>query len=153
MITFRKAQIEDVPILQDLNNELFIDNSQYDDDLILDWATSEKGQKYFTDLITNPTSFILIASDEKRDVGYIATKQKVMDYRKSKYLEIENTGVIPDYRSKGIGTMLIQKCLEWAKENGFQKMYVNAYFHNLRAISFYKKSGFGETDLGLNRNI
>jgi GNAT superfamily N-acetyltransferase len=49
--------------------------------------------------------------------------------------------------------MLIQKCLEWAKTQGFQKVYVNAYFGNLDAIKFYKKNGFVEIDLGLEVNL
>lgn len=153
MTSFRKANKNDIQILQNLNNEVFIDNSQYDSDLILDWALSEKGKNYFMKLVNNPESICFIAEENNYPVGYIALLPKKLSYRKSKCLEIENMGVIPQYRSKGIGSQLIQKGVVWAKNEGYKKIYVNSYFNNLKAIAFYKKNNFFEIDVSLERDI
>lgn len=153
MINIRLASKDEVPDLQILNNEVFIDNQKYDDDLDMQWAKSDKGKNYFTQLLNDSNVCCLIAEDDGRKVGYIAARQKDISYRKSKYLEIENMGVIPQYRSQGIGHQLVQKCFEWAKERGFQKTYVNAYFANIKAIKFYKNNGFIETDISLEKSI
>ena len=86
-------------------------------------------------------------------IGYIAAVPKFFSYRKSRYLEIENMGILPSFQRKGTGTMLINKCLDWAKNKGFQKVYVNSYFANQQAINFYKKSGFSEIDLSFERDV
>lgn len=151
MIKIRTARKEEVKDLQNLNDEVFISDQQYDPDLFMDWAQSNKGKEYFTQLLNNQNSCCLIAEDNGRKVGYIAAVPKDISYRKSKYIEIENMGVTPQRRSKGIGSILIQECLKWAKSKGFQKVYVNAYFNNIKAIKFYKRNGFSEIDLCLEK--
>jgi len=151
MIKIRDASLNDVEKLQRLNDEVFLDNYKYDNDLDTDWAKSEKGKDYFMSLLNNPESVCLIAEDEGSEVGYIAAKKNDFGYRKSKYLEIENMGVIPDYRSKGIGSRLIAECIKQAKEKGFDRVYVNSYFKNAGAINFYKENGFSEIDISLER--
>ncbi len=153
MITIRHADKNEVSDLQQLNNEVFIDNQKYDEDLDLNWAQSEKGKKYFTQLLSNPDSCCLIAEEDGKKIGYIAAGTKTVSYRKSRYMEIGDMGVIPGYRSKGIGRMLINECLKWAKTKGFQKAFVNSYFDNKKAIEFYKRNGFEEIDVSLERSI
>lgn len=153
MINIRSARKDEVSDLQALNDEVFIDNQKYDDDLDMNWAKSDKGKSYFTQLLNNGKACCLIAEDEGKKVGYIAAAPKEISYRKSSYIEIENMGVIPEYRSQGIGHQLVRECLEWAKKRGFQKAYVNGYFANTQAIKFYKNNGFLETDISLEKNI
>ena len=152
-MTIRQARKDEVKKLQYLNQEVFIDNQKYDPDLIMDWAIGNQGKIYFTNLLTNSNAICLVAEAEDKLVGYIAAITKDFGYRKSKYLEIQNMGVIAEYRSKGIGSQLIQALSEWAKKHGFQKAYVNAYFSNNQAITFYKKNGFSEIDISLERNL
>lgn len=108
---------------------------------------------YFTNLLNNSKSICLIAKDDNKNIGYLAACPKEIPYRLSRYIEIENMGVIPEYRSQGIGQKLIDECLKIAKDKGFQKVYVNAYFKNIGAINFYKKNGFTEIDISLEKNI
>lgn len=153
MINIRQARIDEIETIQNLNQEVFIDNYKYDEDLIMDWTTSEKGKNYFSKLLTDSKYMCLIAEDDDKPVEYIACGVKDFGYRKSKYLEIQNMGTIPEYRSKGIGKRLIEKAKEWAKNNGYQKMFVSSYFHNSGAIEFYKRNGFKETDVSLEMKI
>jgi len=153
-INIRPANIDEVKILQNLNDEVFIDNHKYDSDLKIDWAQSENGgKKYFTELLNNPSSICLVAEVDKKIVGYIVASPKEISYRNSKYIEIENMGVIPEYRSSGVGHGLMEKCLQLAKERGFEKVYVNAYSQNTKAIDFYKRNGYTEIDTSLERKI
>jgi len=153
-ITIRHANIDEVETLQNLNDEVFIDNVKYDDDLRMDWAHSEDGgKKYFTDLLNDNESVCLFAEAEGKVIGYIAASPKEIGYRNSKYLEIDNMGVVPEYRSGGIGKQLMDECVRIAKERGFEKVYVNAYFQNTKAIEFYKRNGFSEIDVSLEKKI
>ncbi len=148
-LKIRKATSVDVPILQKLNNEVFIDNHKYDSDLILDWATSEKGRAYFTKLLLDKKTICFIAEDDGKPVAYIAARPREFGYRKSRYFEVDNMGTIPTYRSKGLGSMLITKVRQWAKEQGYDRLFVNTYFFSSKAVKFYKENGFQEIDLDL----
>lgn len=149
----RVATTKDVKTLQDLNDEVFVDNHKYDSDLKMDWAQSSKGKEYFTEVVNNKDAICLIAEENGKAIGYIAAQPKDFGYRLSKYIEIENMGVSHEQRSKGIGGRLMEECLKMAKSKGFQRAYVNAYFENTGAISFYEKSGFRKIDLSLEKDI
>jgi len=153
MITIRPARIDEIEKLQRLNQEAFVDNVKYDPDLIMDWAMSDKGKEYFTKIFRSPDSQCFVAEDSGVLVGYIVLSERFIDYRKSRCVEINDLGVTPGYQSKGIGSLLIHKAVEWAKEKGYQKMYVSCYFTNTRAISFYRKNGLTEIDLDLEMNL
>lgn len=152
-ISIRKAKHEDIKSLQKLNYEVFVDNYKYDDDLIIEWSLSEKGKAYFSKLLSNNHAVCFIAEVEGKAAGYIAAKGKDLNYKKSKYLETVNMGTIPAYRSKGIGTLLITKIKEWGKEQGYDRLYVNAYFKNTGAIKFYKRNGLQDTNISFEMEI
>jgi ribosomal protein S18 acetylase RimI-like enzyme len=153
-VVVRLAQKDEIKTLQNLNDEVFIDNFKYDSDLKTAWAQSDNGgKKYFTDLLNDEDSICLVAEVDNKVTGYIAASSKEISYRNSKYIEIENMGVIPEYRSLGIGRLLMNKCLGLAKEKGYQKAYVNSYSRNLKAIEFYKRNGFDEIDISLERTL
>ena len=139
--------------LQTLNDEVFADNYKYDPDLKRDWAMSPEGERYFKELISDPSQCCFFAEDNGKLVGYIAAAPKEISYRNSKYLEIDNMGVSPEYRGKGVGTMLIEEVKKWAKENGYNKLFVNSYFKNTSTINFYKKNGFNEIDVSLEMEL
>jgi len=152
-MTIRAARKNEVKILQDLNDEVFVDNHKYDPDLKMDWAQSKAGKKYFTNILNNTNAICLVAEEGGVPVGYIAAASKEFGYRLSKYIEIENMGVSPKYRSKEIGSKLMVECLKIAKEKGFQKVYVNSYSKNTKAVKFYEKTGFKKIDTSLEKNI
>lgn len=150
----RKAKKDEWSKLQDLNNEVFIDNAKYDPDLVKDWAYSEQGEEYFKDLVNDPKGLCLVAeNDSGQLVGYLAASPKPIEYRKSKYFEVDNMGVIPEYRSQGVGKKLMDKSMEWGKENGFQKVYVCSYSGNVGAIKFYENCGCNKIDVSLEKEI
>ncbi|MCL4375123.1 GNAT family N-acetyltransferase [Patescibacteria group bacterium] len=153
MILISQPSPEDVHILQHLNHEVFLDNQKYDDDLVMGWALSKAGERYFSRLLSGKGNVCFIAYDGQIPVGYIACSPKKVSYRKSRYLEIDNMGVVPAYRSKGIGTKLVSRVKQWAKQHHYQKLFVNSYFHNSKAIAFYRRNGFAEIDLGLEMGV
>lgn len=153
MVNIRPANKNEVKDFQNLNDEVFIDNQKYDSDLDMGWARSDKGKEYFTEILNDPDACCLIAEENGKKIGYIAAGPKEIDYCKSKYMEIKNMGVIPEYRLRGIGTLLMKECLKWAKSQGFQKAFVSAYFGNRMAVKFYKKNGFSEIDVSLERSL
>ncbi len=152
-MNIRSVTSDDVQTLQNLNDEIFIDNAKYDKDIKIDWAQSELGKKYFTKVVNKSESICLIAEENGKPIGYINASPLEFDYRYKKYIEVNNMGVSPLHRSKGIGAKLMAKCLKIAKERGFNAVYVISYCGNVKAVAFYEKNGFKRIDLGLERDL
>lgn len=152
-IQIKPAKKEDWKIIQKLNNEVFISDAANDDDLDLNYPFSRRGISYYKRLASGKYGKCFIAYFHETPTGYVAIAVKDFGYRKSKYVEVENIGVDPQYRSQGIGKLLMNAAENWAKEQKATKLYVSAYWDNKRAIGFYKKIGFYEIGLELDKKI
>jgi len=53
-------------------------------------------------------------------------------------------GVIPSYRGKGIGSLLLKEVIAMAKARGLEKVELEVYEGNSGARALYKKFGFVE---------
>jgi len=60
--------------------------------------------------------------------------------------ELVKMTVTPAFRGKGISRMLIEKCLDKAKELGAKKIFLYSNSQLQTAISLYKKYGFVHVD-------
>jgi RimJ/RimL family protein N-acetyltransferase len=52
------------------------------------------------------------------------------------------TWIRKDYRGKGIGELLARKSFNFARKNGFEKIFIGVMAHNKQALAFYRKIGF-----------
>lgn len=150
-IKIRVAKSNDWKSIQKLNNEVFQNDKENDPDMDLNWPYTEKGIKYYKSLANGTYGHCFIAEEDGKAVGYVALSIKDFGYRKSKYVEVENIGVSPEHRSQGIGEKLIEKASEWAKEQGAQRLYVEAFWGNTKAIKYYKNNGFVEIGIELEK--
>jgi amino-acid N-acetyltransferase len=57
--------------------------------------------------------------------------------------EICSLGVLPDLRKQGIGSLLVEKCLEEARDLGLKRVFVLTSTQN---ASFFERFGFKEVD-------
>ena len=152
-ILVRTANLEDLNIIQNLNNELFkLEKENYDFTLISDWPLTEAGKLYFEDLILNHFVVVAILNDEV--VGYLAGSiNDKGSYEEIQYGEINNMLVIDKYRGLGIGKILIDKFKMYLKDNNIENLKVEASAKNLNAIKFYKQNGFEDFNVTLTMNI
>ncbi|MGE7623854.1 streptothricin N-acetyltransferase SatA [Viridibacillus sp. NPDC096237] len=71
------------------------------------------------------------------------------------YALIEDITVAKDYRKNGVGTALLNKAIEWAKENNFGGLMLETQDINVSACYFYAKNNFviGAVDTMLYSNF
>jgi len=50
--------------------------------------------------------------------------------------------VTPRYRGMGLGSTLINRVIEWTRENGGRKLQLSVNTDNKKALSIYRKAGF-----------
>lgn len=83
----------------------------------------------------------------------LLNREKCAYYRLCSDGELDDLYVLPSYRSQGIGSAILRKCIEESQEN----LYLYVFSRNIRAISFYERYGFsvreavGKTRLILER--
>ncbi|MEP6927581.1 MAG: GNAT family N-acetyltransferase [Ginsengibacter sp.] len=59
-----------------------------------------------------------------------------------KTCELVKMYLLSKARGKGIGKLLLQKCMEEARNKGFEKMYLESMPELVNAIAMYEKNGF-----------
>src|SRR5688572_28782911 len=50
--------------------------------------------------------------------------------------------VHPDHRGRGVGTALMDTCLDWCRARGCHKVTLSVFPHNAAAIALYRRFGF-----------
>lgn len=156
-IQIRRATLKDLKNVQDLNLALFEKEiKDFDPSLDLGWTFSKAGTKYFKWRITDKAyGGIWVAFDKGEMIGYLSGGiTKAENYRKlPRMAELENTFVKKEYRSKGIGQKLFKEFTRWCKVHKVKMLRVEASAQNKKAIAFYRKSGFKDYNIILERKI
>jgi GNAT superfamily N-acetyltransferase len=100
-------------------------------------------------------AFLAIANDA-RDVGLVTLNECAAIYAGGRFGEISELYVVPDYRSKGVGALLIETAISLGRERGWPNIEVGAPSPPAwqRTVDFYLGHGFEEVgprlDLDLN---
>ena len=99
--------------------------------LLLADETVEAINRYIFD------SSVYVLHDGFQDVAVMA-----LHPNSTEELEIKNIAVIESYRSRGIGSILIDKAKEIAQKNGYAILTVGTSETGFQQIRFYEKNGF-----------
>lgn len=152
-IIIRKASLEDLSSIQQLNDNLFdLEFNNFDDTLKLGWALEKDGKEYFKDMIKN--EIVFVAQIEEKIVGYLAGSIcESISYITESFAELDNMCIDDEYRRFGIGTLLMNEFKKYCKEKNMQNIKVTASAKNSRAIQFYMKNGFEDYNITLKYKI
>lgn len=156
VIKTRPATLEDLLEIQKLNSMLFKkEHKEFDSLLDLNWTFSEAGTKYYQDRITKDDGCVLAAVVDGKIVAYLCGGLiKGEEYRILPITaELENTFVLDDFRSKGIGKQLYNDFINWCKTKNVKKVRVEASALNELAIKFYRNNNFKDYSLVLESDI
>ena len=86
-----------------------------------------------------PAGVILLAKQEDDVVGCVAVRKKENDVAELKRMYIQ-----PGFRKTGLGVLLLERALAFAKEAGYRAIRLDTLSHMTPAISLYRKAGFTE---------
>ena len=143
----RKANIDDLKYVQELNYKLFdLEYNNFDPALNMEQTFSEKGEKYFKELIKNGT--VWIAEDNNKLIGYLAGSIIGKPSCTIKTLaELDNFYIDEQYRRKGIGKKLVEELKKYCILQDIEEMKVTANYKNINAREFYKNNGFDDFEI------
>ena len=112
--------------------------ARYPDEVV---ATLEKEIAYLTDQENSATSFQLCAIVDRKLVG-LAGITPISTRRKMRHRAGFGTSILKDYCNCGLGTLMLETCLKYAKEAGYTQVELGVFDDNPRAIHVYEKLGF-----------
>ena len=124
-------------------------------------ATSELKQRMKQESASNASDFIrfednyfsIVALDGGTPIGLIVAKKRHLSKPMEKLEEafIDIIEVHPDYQRQGIGTVLMEKVMAWAKENDV--VQIRAWSEEIRyeALMLWAKLGFTFSQVDFQR--
>lgn len=80
-----------------------------------------------------------------------------LSFSRSSYMRLHHAGsfgmgIKPEFGNAGIGTKLLSYFIEWAKQQeGLEKICLDVFSNNKRAINLYKRLGFREEGRQINQ--
>lgn len=86
--------------------------------------------------IDNPDKVIFLCYEKGRCAGQIILRR---DW--NHYAFVEDISVAAEHRGRGVGTALMQRAVEWAREKELGGLALETQDNNLLACRFYKKFG------------
>lgn len=103
----------------------------------------EKQKNWIKDFDGKDGAISIIAEFDNQIVGNIDFRNKANRHRIRHRGEF-GMGVLQEWRGKGVGKLLVQKLIEWAKqkENPVEKIELMVLAENTPAISLYRNLGF-----------
>lgn len=93
-------------------------------------------------LFSDQTPLWWVQTEELQNVGCLWMGNAIDPVTNDCYTQIFLIFVMPNHRSQGIGTFLLQKAQEWAIKRGDRKIGLQVFAQNQTAINLYHKLGF-----------
>jgi ribosomal protein S18 acetylase RimI-like enzyme len=89
----------------------------------------------------SPSSFPMLAEDGDRPIGLAWVR---IDPERPTNAAMYSVWVDPDYRRRGVGRMLLDAAIEWARAAGAERLVLSVALGPGSALAFYESAGFTE---------
>ena len=147
-IMIRLATHEDAKILATLGANTFWDtyhtNSNVEQKFIKKYISKAFSVEKIKSELADKNTFFLIVENEGKQVGYskLILGSSRPEVSSDKPLEISRIYLAKESWGKNLGLVLLDKCIDEAKINDCDVIWLSVWKHNSRAIKFYKKHDF-----------
>ena len=127
------------------------------------WSDDHPSNEYIADSIAGGEVFACVGDGKILGAAVLSEnpegRYESGDWRvvleQGEFLVIHTLAVSPDYAGKGIGSFMVDRCIAYAKDNGYKAIRLDVVPGNVPAVNLYKKKGFtfaGMKDLQRNIN-
>ena len=105
--------------------------------------TLEAEERILRNIRKSDKDLMLAAFDGDRVVGNVGV-HIFHDRTKVRHRSSLGIAIIQEYCSSGLGTILMERGIDFAKKAGFEQLELGVFADNDRALCLYKKMGFEE---------
>jgi len=129
----RRATADDVDAIVGLYDELAHERRWVASEPPID---RERYRRELLDALGDPYKVVLVAESGGTVIGELGAFG-----RPNRPADI-GMSVTAEWRGRGVGTALMQACVDWARERGIHKLALQVWPHNDAALHLYEKFGF-----------
>ena len=105
-----------------------------------DWRTASDERRYLRAVRRSPNAAVFVAEAPEGVVGRLSLARDA--HPASPHVADLGLMVAGSHRRRGIGTALLERAVEWAREVGVEKLELHVFPHNEPAIRLYERFGF-----------
>ncbi|GGD47590.1 hypothetical protein GCM10011514_09470 [Emticicia aquatilis] len=137
--------------LNDVKDILHIYAESLDNGKVL---SVEKAQRIFLKQQQYPDYKVFVAEYEQQLIGTFAILiMENMAHQGTPSAVVEDVGVLPAVQGKGIGKLMMEYALNYAKEKGCYKMSLSSNLKREKAHQFYESLGFQKHGFSFLMNL
>ncbi|KEK21167.1 GNAT family N-acetyltransferase [Bacillus gaemokensis] len=149
MINIRKAKVKDAREIVAIKKEI-VETTEFF--LRSPEEPQEKAEEYQKKIQTRQKNggLTLVVEFNDQVIGFLS-------FSRSSYIRLHHAGsfgmgIKQEFSNIGIGTKFLSYFIEWAKEQeGLEKICLDVFSNNERAINLYKRLGFREEGRQINQ--
>jgi RimJ/RimL family protein N-acetyltransferase len=139
MTTVRFATPGDAPALVELAESVGREDGRW----ILGtgpWRSVSDERRYLRTIQGYPDAAVFVAEDGGRIVGRLSLSRD--PHPASRHVADLGLMVAESHRRQGVGTMLLERSVVWARESGVRKLELHVFPWNEPALGLYESFGF-----------
>ncbi|KAI8900834.1 acyl-CoA N-acyltransferase [Globomyces pollinis-pini] len=95
--------------------------------------------------INDSSRLNFVVVDQTLLIGYFTLLVKQDHYH------LERIYLIPEYQQRGLGSVMMQKCIDLANDNHIKSITLDVWDNNVNAMRFYERFGFENTSKSIVR--
>jgi RimJ/RimL family protein N-acetyltransferase len=104
------------------------------------WRSVSDERRYLRTIHRHPDAAVFVAEDAGRIVGRLSLSRD--PHPASRHVADLGLMVAASHRRQGVGTRLLERAVEWARESGIRKLELHVFPWNDPALGLYESFGF-----------
>jgi ribosomal protein S18 acetylase RimI-like enzyme len=153
----RKATATDSRLLSSLCVDVQTLHAQHHPDFFKMPQSDDFAVSFYDEMLADPSVAVYIAEGDTQALGFIFCKlldrpENPFAYA-NHFLQIEHISVRPEAQQHGVGTALMNRAGELAREIGVTKIQLDSWDFNIKAHTFFEKLDFEKFDYRFWRKL
>lgn len=151
----RASSVTDVDALLTISTGLWREDAGTHDPEVMntDWPAAH-GRASFEALVGDPDRVGVLAEvDGELAGGLMGSWPDLTPYVRLREARLNSLWVLPEHRGRGVGGLLVEEFVAWARERGAPYAVVTAFAANVSALGLYARHGFGSHTVTLRQAL
>ncbi len=146
LVSLRYATQKDAALIADLSRQTFYETfaSQNTKENMEKFMNEQFSKEALSREVGDSDNIFFLAYDSDEPVGYVKMRESInpQELGNSSAIEIARIYATTHSIGKGVGKILMQRCIDIAVDRKKDIIWLGVWEHNQRAIEFYVKWGF-----------
>jgi GNAT superfamily N-acetyltransferase len=154
-VEIRRARAGDVDAYLTVASGLWHEDAGTHDPEVMntDWP-AQHGRAWFESLRSDPERVGLFAEvGGELAGGLMGSYPDLTPFVRQREARLNSLWVVPEHRGVGVGGLLVDAFLDWARDRGAKYAVVTAFAANPTAVRLYEGRGFGSHTVTLRAHL